>query len=430
MIGFAYFAILSWIPISLLVFSRTSRPRAVASCVVLGHLLLPQFSIEVPGPIDLSKVNAIALGIVIPLLLYDARRISVRAIGMLDLPMVVWCLCPLASSLANDLGPYDGVSEVLNACLAWGVPYLAGRMYFRTRADVAELCRVVVIGGLLYVPLCAYEIRMSPNLHFYVYGFSQHVFSQTLRMGGYRPMVFMQHGLAVGLWMCAATATAYVLTWGRREERVLGIRMDVAALVLAATALAVKSLGSVVLLVLWLGSLTLGRIARSRIPVVALILLAPTYLSLRVATDWAPQRAVDEVRGWLPGRAASLEARMSADRYIRDRAMKRPWFGWGGYNRFRGGRPGLPSDSMWAITLGQRGLVGLTALFALLALAPLAVARRLRPPQPTRDGQIALFAAVGLTTLFALDCLVNAMPNPTYVLALGALTTCRKAKPG
>ena len=58
-----------------------------------------------------------------------------------------------------------------------------------------------VLGGLIYVPLCLFEVRMSPQLHNMVYGFAQHSFGQTVRGGGWRPMVFMQHGLAVGLFM-------------------------------------------------------------------------------------------------------------------------------------------------------------------------------------------------------------------------------------
>ena len=38
---------------------------------------------------------------------------------------------------------------------------------------------------------------ISPQLHFMTYGFYQHEFTQVVRMGGYRPMVFLQHGIAV-----------------------------------------------------------------------------------------------------------------------------------------------------------------------------------------------------------------------------------------
>ena len=55
----------------------------------------------------------------------------------------------------------------------------------------------IFIGGLLYVPLCLFEIRMSPQLHKLVYGFHQHIFAQTFRFEGWRPTVFLQHGLAV-----------------------------------------------------------------------------------------------------------------------------------------------------------------------------------------------------------------------------------------
>ena len=55
------------------------------------------------------------------------------------------------------------------------------------------------------MPFCLFEIRMSPQLHKCVYG-STSAPRQTFRWGGFRPMVFMQRGLAVGIWMIAGVA--------------------------------------------------------------------------------------------------------------------------------------------------------------------------------------------------------------------------------
>ncbi len=41
--------------------------------------------------------------------------------------MAVWCACPIASSLTNGLGLYDGLSASFGRFVMWGLPYLLGR---------------------------------------------------------------------------------------------------------------------------------------------------------------------------------------------------------------------------------------------------------------------------------------------------------------
>src|SRR5438105_4188406 len=117
---------------------------------------------------------------------------------------------PFFSSLANaepgnQLGAYDGLSMMLDQFMAWGVPYLAGRLYFADRDGMRELIVAIILGALAYIPICLYEIRFSPLLHAKVYGFKQCDFVHIIRFGGYRPMGFTLHGLLLGLWMSAAT---------------------------------------------------------------------------------------------------------------------------------------------------------------------------------------------------------------------------------
>src|SRR5439155_21163091 len=77
------------------------------------------------------------------------------------------------------------------------------------------------IGGLVYVPLCWFEVRMSPQLHVWVYGVRHHAFVQQMRDGGYRPMVFMQHGLMVAMWM-AMTSLIGCWLWKAKTIRQIG----------------------------------------------------------------------------------------------------------------------------------------------------------------------------------------------------------------
>ena len=66
-------------------------------------------------------------------------RIPVLSCDHIDIPVVVWCLVPMASSLTNGLGAYDGASFILQRVLMWGVPYFIGRLYFNDPQSLREL---------------------------------------------------------------------------------------------------------------------------------------------------------------------------------------------------------------------------------------------------------------------------------------------------
>jgi hypothetical protein len=127
-------------------------------------------------------------------------------------------------------------------------------------------------------------------------------------------------------------------------------------------------------------------------------------------------------------RAESLQFRLEEERPLFERAMRRPIFGWGGWNRNRrvsgddGGQMGV-TDSLWILALGQNGLVGLTAIVTTLLLAPLLVVWSIPPPQMLRSAGAAPVVLALVCVLFMIDCLLNAMINPIYLLGLGGATS-------
>src|SRR5262245_36172231 len=200
-----------WIVVAIGLFAVLPPRRAVLCAYLLAWLLLPQAGIPFSGFPDLNKISATSLGAFVGVVLFDAGRLLRYRPSWVDIPIIVWCLSSLPSSLTNELPPeatsalYDGLSGVMKDIFLWGIPYLIGRLYFTDLAALRELAIGIFLGGLLYLPLCAYELKMSPHLHQMVYGFHPSSFLMTLRYGGYRPMVFMQHGLMVGMWMTSAS---------------------------------------------------------------------------------------------------------------------------------------------------------------------------------------------------------------------------------
>lgn len=59
------------------------------------------------------------------------------------------------------------------------------------------LLKVLALACLAYSLLALWEVRMSPRLNREIYGFFGHSWSQHVRYGGYRPILFLNHGIWV-----------------------------------------------------------------------------------------------------------------------------------------------------------------------------------------------------------------------------------------
>jgi hypothetical protein len=410
-----------------LAFMQLSPRRAVLASYVLGWLFLPVVHVELFGFLDYDKGTQVPLVITLAIAVFDGRRLARFRLQPIDLPMLAFCMVPLVSSLGNDLGWYDGISGVVYQIINWGLPYLAGRLYCATDEGLRELARVVVGGGLLYVPFCLWEVRFSPQLHRFVYGYHQHDWLQVFRGGGFRPMVFMDHGLMVGLWMAAATLLAVAL-WSAGARRMWGLPAGVVVLVLAGTTLACKSLGSIILLAVGTIVLLGSRFLRTSIPVALLVAVPTLYVTARVSGDWAGSELTAYVRDFSTDRADSLAFRLDAEERLRVKALEHPLVGWGGWGRSlvrasdEPGRTALVvTDSLWIIVIGKYGLLGLASLLAVFAMPVFALWRLCKPWRQSEPAAVCAWGLALALTLYAIDNLVNAMPNPAFVVAAGAL---------
>src|SRR5262249_30746288 len=119
-----------WVPFIILLFAFVPARKAVIAGILLGWMFLPIYTYDLPSMPDYTKTSAITLGVLFSALLFDPRTVLSYRPSLVDLPMAVWCLCPIASSLSNDLGLYDGVSTALTEVFTWGIPYFLGRVYF------------------------------------------------------------------------------------------------------------------------------------------------------------------------------------------------------------------------------------------------------------------------------------------------------------
>ena len=403
--------------------------RAIMLVIAAGWLTLsPRAGFGISGLPELTKDFAVSYGVFLGVLLFRAdlvRRIRLRAI---DLPACVWILAPGISSLSNGLGVWDACSEVYGQFFRWGVLYFLGRAAIRSLADVKECAIGVLLAGLVAAPLCLLEIRLSPQLHRWVYGVHQAPFHMTMRLGGYRPMLMFRHGIEVGTWMACATSVACWFAVTARRERVARIPNTASAVGLALVTLVCRSLGSIALLIGTMSAAMVFRSSRAKIVLASIILVTPLYVGVRASGLWSPEGVADWVeRNIDADRAESLRGRMIQEVELGAKARRKPFFGWGGHNRFRVfddfGEATTAVDALWLISYGKNGLFGLIGLYGMLCIPPLLVLSR-APPRllihPNMAGVVALMLALAIATG---DSLQNAFFSPLMMMSAGALAT-------
>ena len=424
-IGFLVF--FSPVPAILALFATLPPRRAAVMATISCWLFLPVAGIALPGMPDYTKSSALTLGLTLAMCVFDSGGLLTLRPRWYDLAVVIWCLAPLASSLSNGLGAYDGTAGMVKGIVLWGLPYLVGRVYFGSEAGLRELAVGLVTGGMIYALLCLLEIRISPQLHRVLYGFSQQGMNMNYRWGGYRPLVFMLTGLEVGMYMAASSLVAYGLWAAGTIRLVRNWRIGPVAAGLAVVTVLCKSVGAIGLMSLGLGALWMARRTSSKRVLWALVIAAPLYVAVRTSGAWDGQSLVNFVATYVAkDRSLSLAFRLENEERVVDKVMKaRPVFGWAGYNRSHviddRGRDLTVLDGLWVIALAQHGLVGLTSITALQVL-PLALFLTRQKGRAWLSPELGPAACLAvLLGLYSIDNVFNAMYNPIYVLAMGGL---------
>ena len=204
-------------------------------------------ALAVPTALLCNKALAIGLGCLVGVVLFDWPSVRRLRPIWLDAPMVAWCLVPAAAALANGVSLASGLVQSRYLVLAWGVPYLMGRLYLGDNESLRRLGLALVLAGLVYVPLGLLEFVFGPFLYSLVYGPHPYQVEGADRFVGYRPLVFLEHGNQLGIWIATA-AVAAVWLWRSGRMRTVGpIPGGVAAAVLLTASLVFQSHGALIL---------------------------------------------------------------------------------------------------------------------------------------------------------------------------------------
>jgi len=424
--AFATFVLLAWpLAMGFLTILLPIRKIVIIS-IIGGNLFLPQTAIALPGFPNYTKPLAAGLGALLAALILATPKLFSWRPKPIDLFFFAFLIAPSISSAMNGLGPWDASSAIVNRFLEWGVAYWVGRSLFDDQNAIREIAIGFVVAGIAYAPLCIWESVMSPQLSMKVYGFRPSAFGMTRRMGGWRPMVFMQHGLAVGAWMASSALVAWILWRSKSITRIWSIPMSWIAIGLVVVTIGLRSAGAAILLLGLIVAAEFVHATRLKVALLVLILLPTGYITLRTI-GWEGQEMVQAVSFLGEERAGSLNMRLENDTIIAERAMERPIFGWGGWGRWRVknefGIDITVSDSWWAILLGTTGIFGLVAAYGTF-IAPMFILIRRKTQRRIFEGAQGAAWAIGLALLlFVLDTLANAMPNSSFMLAAGVMAS-------
>jgi hypothetical protein len=406
------------------------RPgRAALFLGLFGWMFLPIASIKLEGLPNYDKPNIVALGLFVTILV--AGRAAWRGLrwNWTDTAVLVLCLSPGASALSVGTGTYDAISAVAYRTLFWGCAYVAGRVMLGDRDGIRDICWAILIAGLVYAPFCLWEVRMSPQLHNTLYGYQQHTFAQTMRGGGFRPQVFMNHGLAVAIFMVSASIAGISIWRFGKVRSWFGIDLAWLVLALVVTTILTKSTGALMLLAIVLPIL-LMRARKLFLPyLAACVWTSVVYLTVRASGLWDASGLIEFAReSFSEERAGSLVFRLEAENALIGRGLERPVFGWTPW-QFKlvteddGRAKSVITDSRWIIAFLTNGMVGLASLTFAYVRPVLASIRRVA----RADAASAMFPfvlAVSLIVTVAwLDLLFNAFESPIVIMSIGALTT-------
>lgn len=417
-------------------FVKSSSPaRAALYCFLGGMLFLPEaHGYDFPGLPFLGKEQLTGIGVLLGAITVASSRLTAVRPGQgVDLIVVGLAAGAMATAFGNRdyvmeagrLTYWDGLSYSVGDMMRYGIPFLVGRAFFRSRKDMRDLLVFMAVAGLFYSLFCLVEMRLSPQFHAWVYGYRPSAFVFAHRLGGWRPNVFMLNGLSLSLFIFASALALVTLRKARIEVfrntllNRFGGTYQTAILVMCRSSATILYGLVAYPIVKWGGS------RRTMAAALVLSVLVLGYPTLRTSGLFPTEFLVNAAEMASPERAQSLQFRFTNEDRLLGKALERPVFGWGSSGRNRvydewTGRDRTVTDGTWVLRLGTRGLVGWAGIFLLLLVPIWSAARQLKKLGREED-RIQLAGIALMLAVYTADLLPNALFTDLPVFLAGSL---------
>ena len=440
-------AILGWPILGLLIFASQKDPkRGAVLSILIGFLFLPSgVGIDLPGLPAIDRDNIVSLTLIGALIFGGRVKVSLKVGGAFYmLAILVYLLSPIATAINNGdaliAGPrtiagmqiYDGLSLTIGEMLRLA-PLFIGYWMITTVRDQRMMLTLIVVAGLCYSLLFLIEIRLSPQIHRWVYGFHSSSIVGSERGGFYRPKAFLHNGL-IAAFFTLTIVIAAVAIW--RDDRMRMSRgMDrlarlkprwfgFAAVYLTLILVVSQSLGALVFGMAVIPAMIILKPRRQLLVAVMITTVAFSYPILR-SLDLVPhEQLVAGAATISERRADSLGVRFRNEQEMLDKGLQRPWFGWGNWGRNRiydtYGVNRTLSDGYWVITLSSRGIVGYLATY-IIFIAPIYLLWLQSRRQKTMEVSPITAGIALVLSVNYLDLVPNAPLTPLTWLFIGVL---------
>lgn len=427
-----------WPLVTVVLFQKLPPGRAVIATLLAGYLFLPEppagFDFPLVPPLTKHTIPALS-ALVMWFWMYsrDFRLLPRSPIAVVLL--VLFIFSPVATALLNRSPIYwgefyiqgmtirDAIAFIIQQVLLI-LPFLLARRFLCHAEDQRDLMLAFMIGGLIYSLPMLIEVRLSPQLNLWIYGYYQHDFVQTIRFGGFRPMVFLYHGIWAAFYLLMAIVAAFAL-WKtgafKSNWKFLLIGMYLTGVLILA-----KSLGAWLFAAVLIPVIVLFGMKWQMRLAVCIAAFAITYPAMKGA-GLVPETTILEAAASIDeDRAASLDFRFHNENRLLERAQEKPLFGWGNYDRNQIMNPSngmieTITDGRWIILIGQLGWLGFLAEFGLLVLPVFLLWREIRYREQG-DYSLLIIPLSLILAVNVFDMLPNATLTPLTWLMAGALT--------
>jgi hypothetical protein len=422
----------TWPLVILWFFKKYTVKQAVLLAVVISSILLPymyEFDLPLIPPLNRDTLTSLTLLLI---LFVKKQKNPLFKSGLWNSIFITYLIIVVISSLINSdelisgdvplkaSTPYDALSNVLLFILSF-MPFIFGRNFFNNPKDTIPLFKTMTICAIIYSIPMLYEIRLSPQIHAIIFGYFPGDFIQQMRGDGFRPIVFIGHGLALAFWFVTCIIGALALFKSNlKVMRLFGLPLIIYLIVVLVLCKTVSVVLYLIFAVILIFILKEKRQLKYSLILALFVFIYPFNVATQVVKN---SDVLEYVGEYSQDRADSLQTRLENEERLMERALERPFFGWAGWGRNRvysWGKDITITDGMWIMAFGVYGALGFIFYYLMLIYPILKALKNHR--YITDDNDKILFITLAIILAIGIfDSIPNAGMMPIHLLLAGAL---------